>query len=119
MPSQAADTAKDRLIATNRKARHEYEILETAEAGLQLAREFRPALILTDIELPGMSGIEALGHLRANPETQRKALDYFAQDLNVRIESENIVALLAALGIKGDPERFFDRAFLARALANP
>jgi len=36
MPSQAADTAKDRLIATNRKARHEYEILETAEAGLVL-----------------------------------------------------------------------------------
>ncbi len=57
--------------------------------------------------------------IRANPETQRKALDYFAQDLNVRIESENIVALLAALGIKGDPERFFDRSFLARALANP
>jgi NitT/TauT family transport system substrate-binding protein len=57
--------------------------------------------------------------IRGNPETQRKALDYFAQDLSVRIESENIVALLAALEIKGDPERFFDRSFLARALANP
>ena len=49
-----------------------YETMEseTAEAGLQLAREFKPALILMDIELPGMSGIEALSHLRANPETQ-------------------------------------------------
>jgi two-component system cell cycle response regulator DivK len=49
-----------------------YETMETetAEAGLQLAREFRPALILMDIELPGMSGIEALRDLRANHETQ-------------------------------------------------
>src|SRR5882724_1849673 len=32
--------------------------------------------------------------LRGNPETQRKALDYFAQDLGVEIERENIIALL-------------------------
>jgi ABC-type nitrate/sulfonate/bicarbonate transport system substrate-binding protein len=57
--------------------------------------------------------------IRGNPETQRKALDYFAQDLSVRIERENIVGLLEALGIKGDPERFFDRSFLSRAFTNP
>ena len=34
---------------------------ETGEEGVQLARERRPALILMDIQLPGMSGIEALG----------------------------------------------------------
>src|SRR5262249_10631446 len=33
---------------------------ETGEEGVQLARERRPALILMDIQLPGMSGIEAL-----------------------------------------------------------
>jgi two-component system cell cycle response regulator DivK len=43
---------------------------ESGEAALQLAREFRPALILMDIQLPGMSGIEALGHLRADPDTR-------------------------------------------------
>ena len=43
---------------------------ETAELGLQLARESRPALILMDIQLPGMSGIDALGHLRADPGTR-------------------------------------------------
>jgi len=59
----------------------------------------------------------AAGKLRGNPETQRRALSYFAQDLGVEIERANIVALLAALGIKGEPERFFDRAFLARATA--
>jgi SsrA-binding protein len=36
MPSQASDTGNDRTIATNRRARHEYEILETVEAGLVL-----------------------------------------------------------------------------------
>jgi len=43
---------------------------ETAEVGLSLARESRPALILMDIQLPGMNGIEALGHLRADPVTR-------------------------------------------------
>jgi SsrA-binding protein len=35
MPSQA-ERAQDRTVATNRRARHEYEILETVEAGLVL-----------------------------------------------------------------------------------
>jgi SsrA-binding protein len=35
MPSQA-DESRDKTIATNRRARHEYEILETIEAGLAL-----------------------------------------------------------------------------------
>ena len=36
MPSQADRDGGDRTIATNRRARHEYEILETLEAGLVL-----------------------------------------------------------------------------------
>jgi two-component system, cell cycle response regulator DivK len=43
---------------------------ETAEAGLQLAREQQPALILMDIQLPGMDGITAFGQLRADPATR-------------------------------------------------
>ena len=43
---------------------------ETAEEGLRLAQAQRPALILMDIQLPGMNGIEALQALRANPDTQ-------------------------------------------------
>jgi hypothetical protein len=57
--------------------------------------------------------------LRGNPETQRRALDYFAQDLDVQIDRENITALLDALGVKGEPERFFDRSFLSRAMTQP
>ena len=43
---------------------------ETAEEGLEVARARRPALILMDIQLPGMSGIEALQRLRADPVTR-------------------------------------------------
>jgi len=42
---------------------------ETGEEGLRLARERHPALILMDIQLPGISGIEALQQLRADPLT--------------------------------------------------
>ena len=41
---------------------------ETAEEGLKLALEKSPALILMDIQLPGMDGITALKQLRANPQ---------------------------------------------------
>jgi two-component system, cell cycle response regulator DivK len=43
---------------------------ETAEEGLKLALEKSPALILMDIQLPGMDGITALKQLRANPQTK-------------------------------------------------
>ena len=43
---------------------------ETAEAGLSIARESHPALILMDIQLPGMNGIDALLQLRADAATR-------------------------------------------------
>jgi len=43
----------------------------TAEDGIQLALEKKPDLVLMDIQLPGMNGIQALGVLRANPVTAR------------------------------------------------
>ena len=44
---------------------------ESAEAGLPLAATQKPDLVLMDIQLPGMNGIEALKELRASPETSR------------------------------------------------
>ncbi|HTV22785.1 MAG TPA: ATP-binding protein [Polyangiaceae bacterium] len=41
----------------------------TAEQALDVARQRRPDLIVMDINLPGMSGIDALRQLRAIPET--------------------------------------------------
>ncbi|MDH5749034.1 MAG: ATP-binding protein, partial [Rhodospirillales bacterium] len=42
----------------------------TAEAGIELAKEREPDLILMDINLPGMSGIEAMKELRRNEKTR-------------------------------------------------
>lgn len=42
----------------------EFLAAETAELGLAMASQNRPDLIFMDINLPGMSGIEALGEIR-------------------------------------------------------
>jgi len=42
---------------------------ESAEAGVPLATAQKPDLVLMDIHLPGMNGIEALKQLRASPDT--------------------------------------------------
>jgi two-component system, cell cycle response regulator DivK len=43
---------------------------ETGEDGVRLAHERQPALILMDIQLPGITGVEALQRLRADPVTR-------------------------------------------------
>jgi two-component system, cell cycle response regulator DivK len=48
-----------------------YETMEagSAEDGLAMAGARKPDLVLMDIQLPGMSGIEAIGELRSNGAT--------------------------------------------------
>lgn len=45
-------------------------VARDAETGLELARQHRPALILLDINLPGMDGYAALDALRLDPLTR-------------------------------------------------
>src|SRR5438128_2042018 len=59
-----------------------------AEAGLALARAERPDLILMDIQLPGMDGLEATALLKKDDAT--RAIPVIA---------------LTALAMKGDEER--------------
>ncbi|MFO1191755.1 MAG: PAS domain S-box protein [Rhodoferax sp.] len=47
----------------------DYQLAETAEAGLERIRAELPALVLMDIHLPGMSGLDAVRLLRADPRT--------------------------------------------------
>lgn len=44
---------------------------ETAEEGLKLVEEKGPALILMDIQLPGMDGITAMKQLKADPHSAK------------------------------------------------
>jgi two-component system cell cycle response regulator DivK len=59
-----------------------------AEAGLTLARDEQPNLILMDIQLPGMDGLEATALLKRDSAT-----------------SAIPVVALTALAMKGDEER--------------
>ena len=66
------DNEKNRKLERDVLQFHGYQIAEaeTAEEGIRLAQAAPPDLILMDIQLPGMNGIEALGHLRADPTTR-------------------------------------------------
>jgi len=59
-----------------------------AEAGLALARTSQPDLILMDIQLPGMDGLQATALLKAAVETRQIP-----------------VIALTALAMKGDEQR--------------
>lgn len=59
-----------------------------AELGLGLARTEQPALILMDIQLPGMDGLTATGILKGDAKTKHIP-----------------VIALTALAMKGDEER--------------
>jgi len=66
------DNEKNRKLERDVLQFHGYKITEaeTGEDGVRLARESVPALILMDIQLPGISGIEALRQIRADPLTR-------------------------------------------------
>jgi two-component system, cell cycle response regulator DivK len=65
------DNDKNRKLVRDVLTAKGYRLLEaeTGEEGLRLAREQRPALVLMDIQLPGINGIEALRQLRADAAT--------------------------------------------------
>ena len=69
-------------------AGHSVVSAANAEIGLMLARAEQPDLILMDIQLPGMDGLEATGLLKADAAT--RAIP---------------VVALTALAMKGDEER--------------
>jgi two-component system, cell cycle response regulator DivK len=66
------DNENNRLLLRDVLQAQGYQTSETdtAEEGIRLAASARPALILMDIQLPRMNGIEALRHLRADPLTR-------------------------------------------------
>jgi len=74
---------------------------ETGEEGVRLARERRPALILMDIQLPGISGIEALQRLRADPVT--RSIPVVAVTASVMAQERQKVMAAGFDGFQGKP----------------
>ena len=73
-----------------------YRTLEadTAEAGIELAREHQPVLVLMDVQLPGLDGCEAMKILKA--------------DVNIR---QIPVVAVTSLAMKGDRENLLAAGF--------
>lgn len=94
---------------------HGYDVLTTGEGAVAFvwARQYRPDLILMDLQLPDMSGLEVTRQLKADPDTasipivavtafamagdEKKALEhgcdgYVAKPINLR----NFLDLIAA-----------------------
>lgn len=66
------DNEKSRRLLRDILQARGYQTIEsdTAEEGIRLAQESLPALVLMDIQLPGINGMEARIQLKADPETQ-------------------------------------------------
>jgi two-component system, cell cycle response regulator DivK len=66
------DNDKNRKLARDVLQVKGYQTMDTdnAEDGIRLAQERGPALILMDLHLPGIDGIEALERLRSDPRTK-------------------------------------------------
>jgi two-component system cell cycle response regulator DivK len=73
----------------------------TGEDGVRLAAERKPDLILMDIQLPGISGIEALRRLRANAETA--AIPAVAVTASVMQQDRNQITQAGFDGYIGKP----------------
>ena len=73
-----------------------YRTLEasTGEQALSLAAQHLPVLVLMDVRLPDMDGVEALGRLRNDERTASMA-----------------VLAVTAQAMKGDAERFREAGF--------
>ncbi len=66
------DNAQNRLLMVDILTAHGFEVLEARDGreGIHLAKQDRPDLILLDMQMPVMDGMEAARILKADPDTR-------------------------------------------------
>ena len=64
------DNEQNRYLVTYLMQARNWEVIHAVDGptGIDRAREFRPVLILLDIQLPGMDGYEVAERLKKDPE---------------------------------------------------
>ena len=99
------DNERNRKLARDVLTHQGYRVAEaeSAEDGLALVARERPSLILMDIHLPGIDGIEALRRLRADPATRAiPVVAVTASAMTYRsVALENVRATIMAAGFDG------------------
>jgi twitching motility two-component system response regulator PilH len=67
------DSATFRALLSSMLATQGYSVIsaENGEAGIRKAAKERPNLVILDLSLPGMSGVEVLSALKGTPATER------------------------------------------------
>lgn len=87
------DNVHNRRIVRKLLSIFGYTIIEAADGlqGYQMIRHLKPPLVLLDISLPTMDGIEIIGRVRANEELRHIP-----------------VIALTASAMRGDRERFLE-----------
>ncbi len=88
------DNEPNRRLARDLLQVHGYRTIEaeTAEHGIAVAAEQRPDLVVMDIHLPGIGGIEALARLRAETATRTVPVLAFTASVMAQDRSEIMAA---------------------------
>lgn len=109
------DEADIRELVEYNLAREEFQVFcaESAEEGLKIIEAESPALLILDIMLPGINGLEVCKRLKSNERTAQIPIIM----LSARGEESDIVAGLELGADDYIPKPFSPRVLLARARA--
>jgi CheY-like chemotaxis protein len=90
------DNEQNRILMRQILTHHGYEVLEAADgsAGLKMAREHMPDLILLDLQMPVMGGLAVIRELRRSPELSKLK-----------------VIAVTSFAMKGDREKALEAGF--------
>lgn len=97
------DNDKNMKLARDVLQAKGYQTIEavTGEEGVKLARERKPDLVLMDIQLPGISGIEAFKQIRADAST--KAIPIIALTASVTPTDRSAISAAGFDAFLGKP----------------